>query len=94
MIDDEPYAFIIDNDSAFCKLRFSSDDASRAIIPTIVGKLKVQHDKHETTEFVRNEALKFKNSLKLTSPVVQSLITHWEEIEKIWNHALYNELRV
>jgi actin-related protein len=32
--------------------------------------------------------------LKLTYPVEHGIVTDWDDMEKIWHHTFYNELRV
>jgi len=32
--------------------------------------------------------------LNVTYPIDHGVITRWDDIEKIWHHAYYNELRV
>ena len=35
-----------------------------------------------------------KRYLALKKPIEQGIITNWDDMEKIWHHTFYNELRV
>ena len=32
--------------------------------------------------------------LKIEAPIEQGIVTNWEDMEKVWHHTLYSELRV
>lgn len=88
---------VVDNGSGMCKAGFSGDDAPRAVFPCIVGRTK--HDLAmiglDATEiFVGDEAQVKRGMLALTYPLCHGIVTNWDDMEKIWHHAFYNELRV
>jgi len=46
------------------------------------------------TEFIGDEAQAKRGILKLNYPIEHGIINDWNDMEKIWHHCLYNELRV
>jgi len=44
--------------------------------------------------FVGDEAQSKKGVLKLGYPIAHGIVTSWDDMEKIWHHTFFNELRV
>jgi actin-related protein len=44
--------------------------------------------------YVGEEALLKRGILKIDSPIERGLIKSWFDMEKVWHHALYSELKV
>ena len=88
---------VIDNGSGTIKAGFAGDDAPRAVFTTVVGRPRVpgimvgMDQKHV---FMGDEAKAKKDVLFLTNPIDQGLVVNWDDLEKIWHHTLFSELRV
>ncbi len=97
---------VVDNGSGLCKAGFAGEDVPRVLLPTVIGYPR-KGKKHGTLgRFVRklktskkdyyvgNEAQLKRNILDLEWPIEHGLVTNFDDMEKIWQHIFYKELRI
>jgi actin-related protein len=97
--DDTQHAVVIDNGSGMVKAGMAGEDAPRCVFPSIVGSplsyaSSVMIGTGQKNYFVGDEAQARRGILSLRYPLAHGIITDWDDMEKIWYHTFYNELRV
>lgn len=94
MAEADTQAIVIDNGSAMIRAGFAGDDAPRTVFPSILGRNTRNVTGLDKDVYVGDEAMAKCRVLALTHPVERGLVTQWDDMEKLWHHALYKKLRI
>ena len=96
MVDSQVHV-VIDNGSGLVKAGFSGEEAPRSVFPSIVGRPKVPGIMVGTEKkdvLIGQEAQEKRGILVMKHPIEQGVINNWDDMEKVWHHTFYNELRI
>ena len=90
-------AVVIDNGSGRCKTGLAGEDAPKSVFPAVIGQPKqkgIMVGAGAKDEYVGDAAMARRGVLKIKYPLEHGIVTNWDDMEKIWNHAFSSELRV
>jgi len=96
-VDQNVQALVIDNGSGMCKAGIAGDDAPRAVFPSIVGRPRMPGiivGTEQKEVYIGDEAQAKRGVLNLKYPIEHGIVTNWDDMERIWHHTFFNELRV
>jgi actin len=99
MVDEgENLVVVLDNGSGMVKAGFAGEEAPQCVFPAIVGRPRANQGTmiggSQKAEYIGDEAMKMKGVLNISYPIAAGIVESWEDMEKVWHHAFYNELRV
>merc|ERR1712142_1169543 len=97
MADDEQASVVVDNGTGQMKAGFSGDDAPKCVFPSVVGRPRhegVMVGMGGKEALVGDEAQAKRGICTMKYPIDHGVVTNWDDMEKVWNHAFYEELRI
>lgn len=92
-----PPSVILDCGAHHFRAGYGGEKGPRLDVPTLVG-----HPRHRGVAMaagmneseIGEEALVKRGMLTVASPIKDGLVQSWEEMEKLWSHVIFSELRV
>eukprot|EP00210_Caulerpa_lentillifera_P004407 g4205.t1 len=94
---------VCDNGTGMVKAGFAKAETPSVYFPSVVGRprpikrgqlKKYRNTKGSDQHLVGFEALANRETHSLKYPIDHGIVTNWEDMETIWQHTFYNELRL
>merc|ERR1719262_1891449 len=98
MVEEEAMVVVLDNGSGMVKAGFAGEEAPQCVFPAAVGRpragMNAMQGVQQKSEYIGDECMAKKGILDITYPISHGIVESWEDMEKVWHHTFYNELRV
>lgn len=95
--EEEVAAIVVDNGSGVMKAGFAGNDAPQSVFTSLIGRPKVKNtvtSPDSKDVYIGAEAEVKRGILDLSHPIQKGNIVSWDDMERIWFHVYYDELRV
>lgn len=95
--DDDIFSIVLDVGTGYTKAGLAKNSRPSHTFPTVVGRLKYNRvivNVSDKKAYIGNDINRMKGLLQLKRPIHHGIVTNWDDLEKIWHHAFYNELKV
>jgi len=94
--DDALPPIVCDNGSGMVKAGFAGDDAPRAVFPSLVGRpryTEVMAGAARREFYVGDDCVAKRGVLATQYPIEHGIVNNWEDMERVWQHTFYEQLR-
>jgi len=92
--EEEFWPIVIDNGSGVMKTGFAGEEAPRSVFHSIIGRPRRLSKMDPKDFFIGDEAISKCDVLTLNKFIKHNVVTNWDDMETVWRHIFYNELRV
>lgn len=97
-MNEDTQAIVIDIGSGLCKNGFAGDEGPVSVFPTLVGRPKFLNTNNPNQvmkdTYVGDEAGSKPGLLVCKHPVQHGIVTDWDDIEIVYHHAFFDQLRI
>ncbi|XP_075510867.1 actin-related protein 2-like isoform X10 [Primulina tabacum] len=90
---------VCDNGTGYVKCGFASENFPTSVFPCVVGRPMLRYEEslleQEITDILVGDAcLKWRHQLDISYPVNNGIVQNWDDMEHVWDHAFFSELKV
>ncbi|XP_073278780.1 actin-related protein 2 isoform X2 [Primulina huaijiensis] len=90
---------VCDNGTGYVKCGFAGENFPTSVFPCVVGRPMLRYEEslmeQEITDILVGDAcLKWRHQLDVSYPVNNGIVQNWDDMEHVWDHAFFSELKV
>ncbi|KAK4119542.1 gamma-actin [Parathielavia appendiculata] len=92
-------ALVLDNGSQAIKFGYGGDSTPTSELLSVAGRTRYPSGccsfaRSPRETFTGAEALRYQTLLRITWPIEGPRVADWDDVELLWHHVFYNELKV
>ncbi|KAL0761541.1 hypothetical protein Bca101_077691 [Brassica carinata] len=96
---DNKNVVVCDNGTGYVKCGFAGENFPTSVFPCVVGRPLLRYEEslmeQQLKDIVVGETCaELRHQLDINYPVHNGIIQNWEDMEHVWDHAFYNELKI
>ncbi|CCO19114.1 actin [Bathycoccus prasinos] len=100
--DNSPPPVVLDNGTGYVKCGFASAEESPPIVfPSCVGRRVVRFEEaldnssqNSSLTVVGQECIDNRQNYEVSYPIKNGIVTSWQDMILVWEHAIYDELKL
>ena len=100
--DNSPPPVVLDNGTGYVKCGFASVEESPPIVfPSCVGRRVVRFEEaldnssqNSILTVVGQECIDNRQNYEVSYPIKNGIVTSWQDMILVWEHAIYDELKL
>ena len=97
-MEEDTLTIVMDSGSGNIRVGYDFEHGTpKSVLPTIIGNPKTHEcmgGMQMKDEYLGNEAQKKRGLLNLRRPVSHGIVENWDDMETLWQYALYEDARV
>ena len=94
---DEEQTIIIDNGTSKVRAGWAGYEEPHYVFPSLIGRERLDvfrtYIGNYKDAYIGDEALSKACVLSLKYPIERGIVVNWDDMEKIYHHTFYNELK-
>ncbi|KAG2261418.1 hypothetical protein Bca52824_068497 [Brassica carinata] len=96
---DNKNVVVCDNGTGYVKCGFAGENFPTSVFPCVVGRPLLRYEESLMEQQVKDIVVgetcaELRHQLDINYPVHNGIVQNWEDMEHVWDHAFYNELKI
>ncbi|CAE6068750.1 unnamed protein product [Arabidopsis arenosa] len=96
---DNKNVVVCDNGTGYVKCGFAGENFPTSVFPCVVGRPLLRYEESLMEQQVKDIVVgetcsELRHQLDINYPVHNGIVQNWDDMEHVWDHAFYNELKI